>query len=192
LIGAELNFRIIKSNHFEGEQPDELLKLFKTVDKVKSLSLIRYVVDAIKFSKIKLPMFGNVTQLEVELGCKDFCMLEGFLNNTENLQILVIHKIYSGGCISEKECNEEDGRWTELSHVPKCLVTSLKRVDIIRAADCPGELEMIKNMLESAKVLELLTTKPAWMKKRSNDDSLRQKVSAFRRASASCQFDFPS
>jgi hypothetical protein len=93
LIWAILRFRRIQSYDFQGEQRDELLKILKSVDNVKYLSLLTDVIDAIKASRIRLPLFTNVIRLEMYLGCKDFYMLECLLNSTVNLQILVIYKI---------------------------------------------------------------------------------------------------
>jgi hypothetical protein len=174
--------------NFQPEQQGKVLKLLETVDKVKYLSLDLHTMHAIKVSKIKLPLFANLIQLEVSLYCKDLYMLESFLNNTINLQKLVVTKI----C---RKCLGDDGRWTEFSHVPKCLISSLKTVEIIGTRDCPGELDMIKIILKFAKVLQKLTLYP-YLYERDVEFEFKPYllhiISAFSRASSFCQVDVKS
>jgi hypothetical protein len=183
LIGAKLT--LVKSYKFQGRQRDELLKILEAVDKVQYLSLFWHVINAIKASSITLPLFSNVIRLEVFLGCKDFYKLECLLNSTINLQILLFWMpYYEEYTCRKKGCTEEDGQWSK-SHVPKCVQSSLKRIEIFRLSNCPGELAMIKNMLKSAEVLEKLT----WKSEVNSD--MHRKISTFPRASASCQLEFP-
>jgi hypothetical protein len=190
LIRAEIRSEGSEAYHFSMEEQGEVLKLLETVGKVKYLSLGQAVIHAIQVSKVKLPLFSNLIRLEVFLNCEDLCMLESFLDSAINLQNLVVNKNFKKCRIGEdRQCVGDDVQWTELSHVPKCMISSLKTVEINDAIDCPDELDMIKIMLKSAQVLEKLTTYRYIMNDR-NTDSLRQKISAFPRASALCQFDF--
>jgi hypothetical protein len=97
LINARLSFSYTRDVHYSEQQ--ELLKLFKMVDKVKSLSLGYQVNNVIEITNIRLPLFSNLIELEVFLGCKEFCILERLLKSTNNLQTLVIHNFRVHVCV---------------------------------------------------------------------------------------------
>ncbi|KAL8032149.1 hypothetical protein ABFX02_13G076100 [Erythranthe guttata] len=84
--------------------------------------------------------FHNLVKLELSSDC---CFLLKFLENADNLEILIL-----------REVHEEMKGWMEPQRVPACL---LSRLRIIKLAGIKGkkhEFEIIRYLLRNAKVLE--------------------------------------
>jgi hypothetical protein len=169
--------------HFQGEQRDEVFKLMNSFQKVKSLNLRAKTPDAIKTSNIKLPLFCNLTQLSLYFDGNNVCVIRTFLYNSNNLQFLIVWRETCLGCQTGDE-------WlTEFSDVPQCFLTSFKRVVINNSNGCSCEVDLVKNILKWGKMLTKVVASSSVLE----DEEvilLDQKLSAFPRASASCEVDF--
>lgn len=132
------------------ERQCDIFKVVKAVDKVKYLYLSSdgFVPD-MKSRLNMLPVFPNLIHLELAFSGKESSILECFLTNSTNLQHLVIKKVRH---------RSDKGTWSKFSHVPECMLTSLKSVRI-QNIDGEGEYEvaMIQDLLKCGKVMHKLT-----------------------------------
>lgn len=119
-------------------------KLLRGIANVKFLDILIEVEGRV------LPTFHNLTHLRLGLDCiscwnRD--LLEDFLQFSPNLEVLVL----------EGESPGSAEFWSPPPQVPCCLSLHLKEVEILQFDGKEYQLELVKYLLENAKVLKKMT-----------------------------------
>ncbi|KAM7262356.1 hypothetical protein ACFE04_021433 [Oxalis oulophora] len=99
-----------------------------------------------------LPKFKHLLRLELGTAANiDWSLLPRLLENTNNLEVLVFPK----GLVVHKNHREfQHFSWLPPESVPDCLIFQLKIVQIRHFVGALGEVDLVKYLLESSKVLE--------------------------------------
>lgn len=132
---------------------NRIVEFVKSVAHVKYLTVSAQTLCVLGYARIAiLPTFHNVTRLK--LGSNgDSCweLLTHFLENSPNLEILILNK-------EEIDYGFEPSvrHWRQPQHVPNCLVSHLKEVEIKQFSGEEFELEAIEYVLKNATVLKKL------------------------------------
>ncbi|KAL7144308.1 hypothetical protein ABFS83_07G003600 [Erythranthe nasuta] len=121
--------------------------------------------------------FPTLTELQLTAAC---CFLTKFLGNANNLEILTFSEV------------SEEGKswiWIEPLHMPKCLLSHLRVVKILKMADETKMFEFVKYLLRHAQVLERIELAYS-VPVKSEEKILMQEISSFERASKACEIAF--
>ncbi|KAM7260894.1 hypothetical protein ACFE04_026369 [Oxalis oulophora] len=102
-----------------------------------------------------LPKFKHLSRLELGTDANiDWSLLPRLLENASNLEVLV----FPEGLVVPKNHREfHRFYWLSPESVPDCLFFQLKIVQIQHFVGAPGEVHLVKFLLESSKVLERMT-----------------------------------
>ncbi|KAK3188354.1 hypothetical protein Dsin_027915 [Dipteronia sinensis] len=95
-----------------------------------------------------LPSFPNLIYLDLSVeSSAGFALLVQFLNNSPNLEVLILEKE------EQAECYDEDQVvWYELECDPSCMLLHLKEIYLFSMDRIDKDLEVIKCLLENSKV----------------------------------------
>ncbi|XP_050216640.1 F-box protein At4g09920-like isoform X2 [Mercurialis annua] len=118
-----------------------------------------------------LPTFNNLKKLELYVGKPvDWESLPDLLQSSPNLEVLV----FPEGLVVPRKSGRDYYRfyWHQPDSVPECLLYHLKKVEIFNFVGLPGELYLVKYLLECGEVLECMnihcfdfSTRPRMRKK---------------------------
>ncbi|KAK9269149.1 hypothetical protein L1049_000918 [Liquidambar formosana] len=131
-----------------------LLDLLFGVANSESLALSGFSVMA--FSLLKkyffLPKFNYLTRLLLEVN--EYCgpLLTIFLENSPNLEILILD--------TKEVWRDTELKWEPPSHVPKCLLLHLKEVVLNGCSEQEDVIKLINYLQENAKVLNKVSRLP--------------------------------
>ncbi|KAL7129578.1 hypothetical protein ABFS83_13G077000 [Erythranthe nasuta] len=141
------------------------------------LSCCTEIIDSV-FTNWESNSFHNLTNLELITDC---CFLSEFLENADNLEILILSKVR----------NETKG-WTEPQQVPTCLLSHLRTIKIVDFVGKDYVFEIIRYLLRNAQVLERMEI--AYGSSLSSDEKIYmlEEISRFRRGSKECEVVFIS
>ncbi|CAK9175525.1 unnamed protein product [Ilex paraguariensis] len=109
-------------------------------------------MKALDWSSYKLPVFHNLTCLELGAGCPGWLLLPKLLESSPQLRTLVFKE---GLWLADDE-----HYWDHCGPVPTCLLFNLKVIDIGAFKGKKGELKIVKYFLKNAEVLETLNVSP--------------------------------
>ncbi|KAK7814499.1 putative fbd-associated f-box protein, partial [Quercus suber] len=115
---------------------DCIVKLLKALPNVRNLAL-SYNKSLSFASANDLPIYNNLSRLQLEVKCCNSHLLPILLENSPNLENLIL-----------KSC------WTESVNVPKCLKSHLRTISLRQFKGLEHELKLITYMLKNAKVLQ--------------------------------------
>ncbi|XP_057439838.1 F-box/LRR-repeat protein At4g14103-like [Lotus japonicus] len=144
-----VNLDSIVDAHIDVPAPSEsLIKLLSGLGNIKSLRLSNDMVECFSYDFHLLPMFNNLTHLNVDLG--NFMFTEeaimDILQKTPKLEVLNIPMgFYPDICL--------DGEDWILNSVPSCFKNSLKLFSISNFDGGEAEIQLLKFLLENATVL---------------------------------------
>ncbi|XP_022717103.1 F-box protein At4g09920-like [Durio zibethinus] len=122
------------------------------------------------------PLFLNLTQLELHSGFEDWDVIPHFLDNSPNLEVLVLENPII--MRNKQEC------------FPKCLSPHLRKVLCRGFEGCEHELKMVEYILMNARALELIEICSSFDMSFESKFALLQKLSKFPRRSETCQLTF--
>ncbi|EYU29684.1 hypothetical protein MIMGU_mgv1a024498mg [Erythranthe guttata] len=125
-------------------------------------------------------IFHQLTHCAFFLYCANDGKFGHFLGNANNLEILTFSEV------------SEEGKswiWIEPLHVPKCLLSHLRVVKILKMADETKMFEFVKYLLRHAQVLERIELAYS-VPVKSEEKILMQEISSFERASKACEIAF--
>ncbi|KAM7280293.1 hypothetical protein ACFE04_007427 [Oxalis oulophora] len=140
-----------------------------------------------------LPRFEHLSQLDLEVDSNvDWSLLPKLLDSAPNLKVLVFPE---GLVVPYK--NGRDFRrfyWKSPKKVPECLLFQLKTVEIQNFVGMPGEVYLVKFLLESSKVLEKMTIHcynlgRKWKKIENREIAIRNIIRCHR-VSEACEVEF--
>ncbi|XVF18878.1 hypothetical protein REPUB_Repub11eG0061400 [Reevesia pubescens] len=137
-------------------------------------------------SRNTYPLFLNLVRLELHAGHGGWSMLSGFLENSHNLEVLVLVK--NANCRGLGfECY-----WKPPKYVPKCLGSRLRMVYFRGFEGLKYQLRMVKYILNNARVLRMMDICTNGISNLALDSKLDmlKKLSMFRRGSRACQLQF--
>ncbi|GER53337.1 F-box/RNI-like/FBD-like domains-containing protein [Striga asiatica] len=147
----------------------------KAANKLEVLNVIQYSEPQWEMEPLQLPMANaimklhNLTELELKV---DWWFLTYFLEKADKLKVLTIRKTYN---------NRK--RWLAAPlHVPNCLSSHLKIVQIHELKGTENELDMVRYLLKNAEVLER-------MELHCLAESIGR-ISSFGRGSETCEIVF--
>ncbi|KAL7129571.1 hypothetical protein ABFS83_13G076300 [Erythranthe nasuta] len=122
--------------------------------------------------------FRNLTKLKLTADCR---FLLKFLENANNLEILHF----------SASCDEKKG-WTEPpEQVPKCLLSHLRIIKVVKIEGKTHEFGIISYLLRNTQVLEKMDIEYAQCLASEEDISILKKtISHFQRGSAACEVGF--
>ncbi|KAL9145551.1 hypothetical protein ABFS82_13G051300 [Erythranthe guttata] len=103
------------------------------------LSQCTKIIDSV-FTAWTATTFRNLTKLELISDC---CFLSKFLDNADNLEILILQKVY-----------EEVKGWVEPQRVPACLLSRLRTIKLVGIEAIKQDFEMIRYLLRNGQFLE--------------------------------------
>ncbi|KAM7515247.1 hypothetical protein LguiA_004830 [Lonicera macranthoides] len=142
-----------------------MFELLRRVSNVKFLSLKGSILTLI-LGIHDLPVFHNLIRLEfivdVEPIYWDQCFVEEFLNRCPMLEAF----IFETKLLDNVEDDLSEDSWLlESNNVPSCSLSHLKTIEIMGDIS-EDEVEMVRNFLENAKVLEKMTLTNTTLKRK--------------------------
>ncbi|GFQ03732.1 fbd-associated F-box protein at5g22730 [Phtheirospermum japonicum] len=175
LIEAEVVF--VNETEFEDDQ--YYLSVLRFVDRLCKVKRLKLAIALVLPSQIKsIARFDNCTRLELDA---DWVLLTKFLESADNLEILVIRKVWFYG----------SRNWIEPKQVPTCMLSCLGMVRVDQFDCTEAEFEMVRYFLMNAIVLER-------MEIHIRDDRFdleakldaTQRIALFQRGSEACELAF--
>nr|POF14510.1 putative fbd-associated f-box protein [Quercus suber] len=158
---------------------DCIVKLLKALPNVRNLAL-SYNKSLSFASANDLPIYNNLSRLQLEVKCCNSHLLPILLENSPNLENLIL-KVDTEGL--HESC------WTESVNVPKCLKSHLRTISLRQFKGLEHELKLITYMLKNAKVLQrmdILSGSSSYKKK----FRILNKLFELPRASSTCELKF--
>ncbi|XP_012846639.1 PREDICTED: F-box/LRR-repeat protein At3g26922-like isoform X4 [Erythranthe guttata] len=149
--------------------------IYLHMDNSKQLDLF-YPRSVLKFIDWLGLLDARSLQLDLSSYCSGLCKIEEFTRSFIN---------------SLNEVSEEGKSWIwiEPLHVPKCLLSHLRVVKILKMADETKMFEFVKYLLRHAQVLERIELAYS-VPVKSEEKILMQEISSFERASKACEIAF--
>ncbi|XP_075665293.1 putative FBD-associated F-box protein At1g55030 [Castanea sativa] len=158
---------------------DCIVKLLKALPNVRNLTL-RYNKSLSFASANDLPIYNNLSRLQLEVKCCNSHLLPILLENSPNLENLILKVDIEG---PHESC------WTESVDVPKCLKSHLRTISLLQFKGLEHELNLITYMLKNAKVLERMDILSGSSSYKKNFGIL-YKLFELPRASSMCELKF--
>ncbi|KAG8367892.1 hypothetical protein BUALT_Bualt16G0120000 [Buddleja alternifolia] len=166
-----------------------VLELVENVCQVKCLTLsIRYRKFLDSSFAAATSKFINLTKLELDA---DWLFMLNFLENADNLQVLIIREVLDNLDRDTLKC------WREPQQVPTCLSSHLKQVTFNAFGYSEDEFKLVSYILKNGEVLKMMKIydrgyipylkRNEFQKKKFNAP---QRISAFERRSQTCEVKF--
>ncbi|KAK9268851.1 hypothetical protein L1049_000615 [Liquidambar formosana] len=162
-------------------QPTDVFDLILGISNVKVLHLFGDSMEAVQLSPYNLPVFHNVTHLELGVDVeKGWQLLPSLLQNTPNLESLFFRE-------GLEPLRDGKFQWTPPESVTRCLLFSLKRIKIWEFQGRREELKLVEYFLENAKVLHELQISTSSYMAKEQELELNKKLLTFPRRSETCK-----
>ncbi|KAI5662841.1 hypothetical protein M9H77_22164 [Catharanthus roseus] len=94
------------------------------------------------------PKLPRLSKLPIKVICCQWKILINILESSVNLETFILQKELTDG----KKFH--DPSWKNSTRVPKCMLSSLRRISIINYHDCEDDIKLIKYFLQHGIVLE--------------------------------------
>ncbi|KAL7129566.1 hypothetical protein ABFS83_13G075900 [Erythranthe nasuta] len=121
--------------------------------------------------------FHNLIELELTADCR---LLWKFLENAENLEILTFSEC----------CEEIQGRAKPPLPVPRCILSRLRMIKLVKIKGKKHEFGYIRYLLRNAKVLKRMKITYSEYLDSQKMINMLKKISLFRRGSRACKVAF--
>ncbi|KAL7087275.1 hypothetical protein ACP275_13G057900 [Erythranthe tilingii] len=156
-----------------------LMEFIDRLHNVKCLKLnllhCTEIIDSV-FSTWERISFHNLTKLELTTDC---CFLSKFLENANNLEILILSEVF-----------EEIKGWTEPQQVPACLLSHLRTIKLDLYVGKEHRFKLMRYLLNNARILERMQL----VYPRSLDPTekiyMLREIPLFERGSRACKLSF--
>uniref|UniRef100_A0A7N2LPN8 F-box domain-containing protein n=1 Tax=Quercus lobata TaxID=97700 RepID=A0A7N2LPN8_QUELO len=175
---VEANVNLFELNQLNDD--DCIVKLLKALLNVRNL-ILRYNKSLSFASANDLPIYNNLSRLQLEVKCCNSHLLPILLENSPNLENLIL-KVDTEG--PHESC------WTESVNVPKCLKSHLRTISLLQFKVLEHELKLITYMLKNAKVLQRMDILSGSSSYEKNFRILNKLVTKLPRASSTCELKF--
>ncbi|TXG59329.1 hypothetical protein EZV62_013902 [Acer yangbiense] len=165
------------------DEASRAMVLLRAIKSTKFLSLSEGVMGVLILAfDGNLPTFPNLIQLGAGIdACFGWKLLPHLLNNSPNLEVLILKKEYAAGITFERFT------YFELENVPSCLLLHVEKIEMINMMGDFDELEVMRYLLKNSKVL-----KSFWVGffSKSIDPKIMNQISTFPRCSDLCEVEF--
>ncbi|XAR57487.1 hypothetical protein NMG60_11025649 [Bertholletia excelsa] len=187
-LGSLVEANVDVAQKFESFVPvgvygNSVFDLLKGICTVKFLSLSGDTMEAISHAyDYKFPTFFNLIRLEISVDAwSGWTLLANLLASSPFLQSLV----FVEGLVQYFN-SHFDLSWSPPQHVPPCLSSHIKEIEIRKFRGVAEELTLVKYLLKNAKVLKKMSIDCSYMKE---DLKIQKKLHRFHRVSTSCHLD---
>ncbi|KAK6229460.1 hypothetical protein SCA6_018411 [Theobroma cacao] len=178
LVEANVTVSFLENRH---------IPLVKALSNVKCLSINWDWYTSLTLGSCKtFPLFLNLVRLELSIGCGGWSVASRFLENSHNLEVLVLAKNANCRGLGHECC------WRPPKSVPKCLLSPLTLVYFRGFEGLTYQLRVVKFILKNARVLKMMEICTNGISDPPSDskfDMLR-KLLMFPRGSKACQLQF--
>ncbi|CAA0808508.1 F-box/FBD/LRR-repeat protein [Striga hermonthica] len=180
LVEADIDLTYDSFSNLKTNYTSTVVKFLHSLSYVKCLKIPDWELEEFVGVACSTVKFDNLTKLELELNF-NWSLLVKFLEVADNLQVLTCRQI---GFVTGYLCPEPE-------QVPKCLLSSLRTIEITRMEYKENELDMIRYLLRNSRVLERMVLFSACMDLdlKTQLEALKR-ISLFERGSSACQLDF--
>ncbi|GLT67143.1 hypothetical protein SLA2020_394720 [Shorea laevis] len=169
-------------------------KILKEIPQVRELELSgKAFRDSLgNVSSSPLPIFHNLTHLELGVDSTGWNSLSNLLASTPNLEVLV----FAEGLLAPAESRSgfHSFSWDPPESPPECVLLHLKQIEIYDFVGTPCERFLIRYLLEHGEVLD--TVNICWhdfgprARIRKEMIESHDKILSYSRASPSCEVEF--
>ncbi|KAK7293118.1 hypothetical protein RJT34_15979 [Clitoria ternatea] len=162
-----------------------MLRVFQALSNVTCLSLSPSTVACLKYASTSdIPVFDNLTQLEISFGNYYWDLLANFLQRAHKLEVLMIYKE------SQKNVKGQEPRWSHPLSPPECLSSHLKTFCLKEYQGLETELDFIGYIMQNARVLERMTICISSSLDLEEKLQIRRHLSILQRNFETCQIVF--